>query len=383
MKIPFNVPYLTGKEEGYMLEALRSRRHCGNHAFGQRCIALMKESYGFHEVFLTPSATAGLEMGCLLADLQPGDEVILPSYTFSSTGNAVVLTGAKPVFCEVDPRTMNADLEHMAALVTARTKLLMPIDYAGIPCDRKAVNALAAKHGLKVLVDAAQSFHSFLDGEPCGAGTDMTAFSFHETKNLSCGEGGALVVNRPEWIERARFLQEKGTDRSLVLAGVRSKYSWVDKGSSFLLSDILAGMLLAQLEEVDAITDKRRKVAAAFMELYGTYEAAGAVQIPHFPAGVRHNGHAVFVIFDTGANRDRYLSLLREKNVHPYIGYLPLHSSKMGRRYGYKPEDLPLTEDLAARIVRLPLYADLADVGLDYCLESMHEVLAMLYGRID
>jgi len=382
VKIPFNIPYLTGKEEAYMLEAVRSRRHCGNHSFGQRCIALMKEKYGFHEVFLTSSATSALEMGCLLAGLEPGDEVILPSYTFSSTGNAVVLTGARPVFCEVDPRTMNVDLRHMESLITERTKLLLPIDYAGIPCDRKAIKALAEQHGLKVLVDAAQSFHSFLDGEPCGAGSDMAAFSFHETKNLSCGEGGALVVNQPEWVERARFLQEKGTDRSLVLAGVRSKYSWVDKGSSFLLADILAGMLLAQLEDVETITDKRRKVAEAYHELYGTFEKAGALQIPHLPQGTRHNGHAVFVIFDTSANRDRYLALLREKDVHPYIGYLPLHSSKMGARYGCKPEDLPLTEDLAGRIVRLPLYADLADTGLDYCLTAMREVLTVLYGAV-
>jgi dTDP-4-amino-4,6-dideoxygalactose transaminase len=267
----------------------------------------------------------------------------------------------------------------MGSLVTERTKLLLPIDYAGIPCDRQGINALAEKHGLKVLVDAAQSFHSFLNDVPCGAGSDMAAFSFHETKNLSCGEGGALVVNRPEWIERARFLQEKGTDRSLVLAGLRSKYSWVDKGSSYLLADILAGMLLAQLEDVETITDKRRKVATAYHELYGPYEKAGALQIPHHPSGTRHNGHAVFVIFDTSANRDRYLALLREKNVHSYIGYLPLHSSKMGIRYGYKPEDLPITESLASRIVRLPLYADLADTGLDYCLNSMQEVLREIY----
>ena len=381
MNIPFNVPYLTGKEEAYMTEALRSRRHCGNHAFGKRCIDFMKARYGFHEVFLTPSATAALEMGCLLADLQPGDEVILPSYTFSSTGNAVVLTGARPVFCEVDPRTMNVDVRHMESLITEKTKMLLPIDYAGIPCDRGGVNALAGKHGLKVMIDAAQSFHSFLNGEPCGAGTDMAVFSFHETKNLSCGEGGALVVNRPEWVQRAHFLQEKGTDRSLVLAGVRSKYWWVDKGSSFLLSDILAAMLLAQLEAVEDITNRRRKVAAAFMELYDAYEAIGAVRVPHPPAGSECNGHAVFVIFDTAGTRDRFLAMLREKSVHSYIGYLPLHSSPMGRRYGYRPEDLPLTEDLASRIVRLPLYADLADTGLDYAVESMQEVLTSLYGN--
>ena len=381
MKIPFNIPYLTGREEAYMVEALRSRRHCGNHRFGLRCIEFMKEKYGFHEVFLTPSATSALEMGALLADLKPGDEVVLPSYTFSSTGNAVVLTGARPVFCEVDPRTMNVDLRHMESLITEKTRMLLPIDYAGIPCDRPAIHALAKKHGLPVMVDGAQSFHSFLAGVPCGAGTDLTAFSFHETKNLSCGEGGALVVNRPEWVQRARFLQEKGTDRSLVLSGVRSKYWWVDKGSSFLLADMLAAMLWAQLEAVEVITGKRQTVAAAYLELYGAYERKGAVRVPHPPAGADCNGHAVFVIFDTAPNRDRYLALLRERDVHPYIGYLPLHSSPMGRRYGYAPEDLPLTEDLASRIVRLPLYADLADTGLDYCLDSMQAVMTTMYGK--
>ena len=380
MKIPFNIPYLAGNEEAFMIEALRSRRHCGNHRFTEKCVGFMKEKYGFHEVFLTPSGTAALEMGCLLADLRPGDEVVLPSYTFSSTGNAVVLTGAKPVFCEVDPKTMNVDLDHMASRITARTKMLLPIDYAGIPCERDAIRKMADARGLAVMVDAAQSFHSFYKGQPCGMGSDLAAFSFHETKNLSCGEGGALVVNRPEWVERARFLQEKGTDRSLVLSGVRSKYSWVDKGSSFLLSDILAAMLWAQLENVEAITQKRKKVAAAYRELYGPYEKTGAVRIPHPPEGADCNGHAVFAIFDTSANRDRYLALLREKDVHPYIGYLPLHSSKMGARFGYRPEDLPVTEDLASRIVRLPLYADLADAGLDYCLESMRAVLAAIYG---
>ena len=379
MKIPFNIPYLTGREEGYLLEAVRSRRHCGNHQFAERCIRFMKEKYGFHEVFLTPSATAALEMGALLADLKPGDEVVLPSYTFSSTGNAVVLTGATPVFCEVDPQTMNVDLDDMARRITPRTRLLLPIDYAGIPCEVDAVNALAQKHGIAVMVDAAQSSHSFYKGRPTGAGVDMAAFSFHETKNLSCGEGGALVVNRPEWVERARFLQEKGTDRSLVLSGVRSKYSWVDKGSSFLLADILAAMLWAQLEGVETITAKRRAVGEAYHRLYEPFERRGCLRIPHPPAHVQTNGHAFFVIFDTPANRDRFLALLRARDVHAYIGYLPLHSSKMGQRYGYQAQDLPRTEDLAARIVRLPFYADLHDTGLEYCLASMPAVLDEIY----
>jgi dTDP-4-amino-4,6-dideoxygalactose transaminase len=380
-RIPFNMPYLCGREESYMLEALHSRRHCGNHQFAQRCIEWMKAQYGFGEVFLTPSCTAALEMGALLAELKPGDEVIMPSYTFSSTANAVVLTGAKPVFCEVEPNTMNVDVEDMAARVTPRTRMLLPIDYAGIPCAIEDIIALARRHNLTVMVDAAQSFGSKYRNRACGAHPELAAFSFHETKNISCGEGGALIVNRPDWFERARFLQEKGTDRSLVLSGVRSKYSWVDKGSSFLLADLLAAMLWAQLQDSNTIVAKRRRVWAAYQALYEPYARAGYLSIPRPPNEAECNGHAFFVIFDSTERRESFLNGLRKKNIHAYIGYMPLHSSVMGRRLGYKPSDLPLTESLAGRIIRLPLYADLADCGLEYCLDGMQQVLRALYGQ--
>jgi dTDP-4-amino-4,6-dideoxygalactose transaminase len=339
----------------------------------------MKERYGFHEVFLVPSGTDALEMGALLADLRPGDEVILPSYTFSSTANAIVLCGAKPVFCEVESRTMNIDVDRIEELVTEKTKMILPIDYAGIPCEMDTINAIAKRHHLIVMDDAAQSFHSFYKGGACGTGVDLATFSFHETKNLSCGEGGALVVNRPEWVERARFLQEKGTDRSLVLSGVKSKYGWVDKGSSFLLSDILAAMLWAQLNNVDQIVQKRNKVAEEYRKLYQPYEDRGFLSIPHAPTDTDLNGHAFFVIFDTDANKDSFLSRLRDRRVHAYIGYVPLHSSKMGLSFGYRPSDLPVTEALANRVVRLPFYTALADEGLDYCIEAMHDVLDSIY----
>ena len=380
-KIPFNVPYLAGEEELYVLDALRSRAHCGNLAYAERCIALMKERYGFHSVFLTSSCTAAMEMGAILAELASGDEVILPSYTFSSTANAVVLRGAKPVFCDVDPATMNIDVSLIESLITEKTKMIVPIDYAGIPCEIAAVMEIAQRHGLTVMQDAAQSFHSYHKGDrACGLVAPMAAFSFHESKNATCGEGGALVVNDPGLVDRAHIVQEKGTDRSLVLKGVRNKYGWADIGSSFLLADILAAVLLAQIERMDEIVSKRGKVTAAYRELYSPYEKEGCLQTPKPPCGVRLNHHAFFVIFDTEEHQKCFLSLLRKRDIHAYIGYVPLHSYIMGRKFGYRPEDVPRTEDIARRIVRLPFYTDLADQGLDYCVEGMRAVLREIYG---
>jgi dTDP-4-amino-4,6-dideoxygalactose transaminase len=284
------------------------------------------------------------------------------------------------VFCEIEPDTMNLDVSRIEALVTPRTRMILPVDYMGIPCDIEPILDLAARHGLIVMEDAAQSFHSFYHGKPCGSLPSLAAFSFHESKNLSCGEGGALVVNDPVMAERAPLLQEKGTDRSLVLKGERVKYSWVDLGSSFLLADLLAAVLLAQLESIEAIVEKRSRVMAAYQALFAPYEERGCLRLPHPPASVRLNHHACFVIFDAAAHQEAFLALCRERDIHPYRGYLPLHSSAMGRRFGYRPEDLPLTEDLAARLVRLPFYTDLADRGLDYCRDGMSAVLRQLYG---
>ena len=218
--------------------------------------------------FLVPSGTAALEMGALLADISPGDEVILPSYTFSSTVNAIVIFGAKPVFCEIDKDTMNIDVSKIEALITPKTKMIIPIDYAGVSCEIDKIMTIANKYNLIVMQDCAQSYGSFYNGKPCGTQAHLATFSFHETKNFNSGEGGALVVNKEEWCERAHFLQEKGTDRRLVLKGVKNKYSWVDKGSSYLLSDLLASVLLAQLEKGDEIKELRAKITDAYTTLF-------------------------------------------------------------------------------------------------------------------
>ena len=339
----------------------------------------MKEKYGFGEVFLTPSCTAALEMGAVLANIGPGDEVILPSYTFSSTVNAVFLFGGTPVFCEVEPSTMNIDVSKIEALVTSKTKMILPIDYAGVPCEMDEIMQIANRYNLVVMQDCAQSYGSFYKGKACGTIPHLAAFSFHETKNFNAGEGGALAVNVPEWVERAYFLQEKGTDRRLVLNGVKNKYSWVDKGSSYLLSDILAAMLLAQLEQEEVIKSKRAKITEAYLDLFSKFVDRGNVKVFEPRSHHELNHHAFWVIFDSAGNKSIFMSKLREKQISVYIGYLPLHSSPMGLKLGFKAEDLPVTEDLALRITRLPFYTELADTGLDYCIDSMREVLNLIY----
>ena len=376
MIIPFNKPYASKNEEIYVLEALRSGKHCGNHSFCNRVIELMKKSHGFQEVFLTPSGTAALEMGAVLAGITHGDEVILPSYTFSSTVNAIVLFGATPVFCEVDPKTMNIGPKNIEQLITPKTKMIIPIDYAGVSCEIDQIMEIATKHNIIVMQDCAQSYGSYFKNKACGTQAHIAAFSFHETKNYNAGEGGALVVNVPEWVERAHFLQEKGTDRRLVLKGVKSKYSWVDVGSSYLLSDILAAMLFSQLESASEITNKRTIITNEYFKLFKNYSQIQFFQVPEY---VILNHHAFWVVFDTVEHQELFLTKLKKKNVYAYIGYLPLHSSEKGKTYGYKASDLPITEEYASKLVRLPFYTELSENGLDYCIQSMSEVLNEIY----
>jgi len=379
MQIPFNKVYFTGNEEKYILEALHSGKHCGNNNFCTKVINLMKQKHNFNEIFLTPSGTAALEMGALLANISPGDEIILPSYTFSSTVNSIAIFGAIPIFCEIEKDTMNIDVSKIEALITSKTKMIIPIDYAGVSCEIDQIMQIAKKYDLIVMQDCAQSYGSYFKGRACGTQAHIAAFSFHETKNFNAGEGGALVVNKTEWIERAHFLQEKGTDRRLVLKGVKNKYSWVDKGSSYLLSDILASILLAQLEKEDEIKQMRSKITTAYISLFSEFEKQNNLSFFKVPDYIKINHHAFWIIFDTQENSEFFMSKLREHSIYAYIGYLPLHSAPKGVEYGYKANDLPVTEDLGNRIVRLPFYTELGEVGLDYCINSMKSVLSEIY----
>lgn len=380
MKIPFNKTYLTGDEEKYVHEALLSGHVCGNNEFCKKILAMMNEKYGYDSAFLVPSGTAALEMGVVLADIQPGDEVIVPSYTFSSTVNAIVLFGGFPVFCDVDPKTMNIDYTNIESLITPKTKMIMPIDYAGVPCDIDEIMEIANRHHLIVFQDCAQSYGSYYKGVPSGKKAHIAAFSFHETKNYSAGEGGLLINNVPEWHERATFLQEKGTDRSLVINGQKNKYSWVDKGSSYLLSDLLAAVLYAQLQHEEEIKVKRAKLTDAYLELFKPYAEKGIISVFQPQDYVQLNHHAFWAIFPNLEEKLTFMNKLKEKEIYVYIGYMPLHSAPYGQKLGYKPEDVPLTEDLGNRIVRLPFYTSLADEGLDYTIENMKAVLTEMYG---
>lgn len=379
MKIPFNSVYKTGREIKYVNKSIRSANHSGNRIYGKRVTALIKEKYFYDEVFLTPSCTAALEMGALLANIQPGDEVIIPSYTFSSTVNSVVIFGAKPIFCEISPETMNIDVSKIEKLITPRTKMIIPIDYGGVSCEIDRIMEIAERHKLIVMQDCAQSYGSLYKGKPTGREPHLACFSFHETKNYSCGEGGALIVNVPEWKERASYLQEKGTDRTKVLHGVQDRYSWVDVGSSYLLSDILAAMLLAQLEAEDEIREKRRVITAAYKALLKPYFEKGLIRTSSYGNEHEINHHAFWIVLDTSLNRDKFIQILKENDILAYIGYIPLHSSKMGRSFGYSEEDLPITTDMASRLVRLPFYTSLSDNGLNYCCLKIKEALDIIF----
>lgn len=377
MIVPFNKPFIAPKEKENIAEVLESGKLSGNNRMGQKAIDLIADKIGHKNIFLVPSGTSALEMGVWLSDLEPGDEVIMPSYTFSSTANAVVLARAKPVFCEIDPYTMNVNVDHMNSLINHKTKLLLPIDYAGLPCDIDSICSIAKKNNLITMFDSAQSFGSFYKGKACGSFGDLAAFSFHETKNISCGEGGALVVNNSAWIERAHFLQEKGTDRRLVLFGLKSKYHWVDIGSSYLLSDILAAVLVAQLEAEDEITKKRKEVVENYINTLKPYKERGLLQYSPYNETMNVNYHAFWVIFQDKNICERFIISLKEKSVYAYIGYVPLHSSPMGLKLGYHANDLPITEDVASRIVRLPLYPGLIN-SIDYCLDHIKKALSEL-----
>ncbi|MCL2539188.1 MAG: dTDP-4-amino-4,6-dideoxygalactose transaminase [Oscillospiraceae bacterium] len=344
---------------------------CGDGPFTKRATSLFMEKTGLSCALLTTSCTHALELSALLAGVGAGDEVILPSFTFSSTANAFILRGAKLRFCEIDPSTMNADAAHMASLVNDRTKVLAPIDYAGVACDIDAMNDIAKKHGLTIVQDAAQAVGSRYKGRPVGADADFACYSFHETKNYVMGEGGAIHIKDPKLYERAEILREKGTDRSRFWRGEVDKYSWHDLGSSFLPSDILAAMLLGQLTRFEEILKKRMYAWDFFDDGLKDLESAGKLRRPVIPQYAQHNAHLFYIILNSSRERDELHDYLREKGVGAVIHYVPLHSSSFGLAMGNKPEDLPLTEDRASRLLRLPLYPDLKEEECSQIVNSV------------
>jgi dTDP-4-amino-4,6-dideoxygalactose transaminase len=360
---------------GYVRRAVAAGRIGADGPFTRGCARLLEERFGIARVLMTPSCTAALELAAMLCGLGPGDEVILPSFTFVSTANAVARLGARPVFVEVRPDTLNLDESRVAAAITPRTRAIIPVHYAGVGCAMDEILAVAEAHGLCVIEDAAQGVNAFVDGRALGSIGGLGTYSFHETKNFTCGEGGALCVNDPALIARAEILRDKGTDRARFLRGEVDKYTWVDVGSSYLPGEIACAFLLAQLEAMDAITEARRQVDALYRDRLAVLEEEGLARLPHVPAGCAPNYHNFFLILPDPEARDALMDDLRRRGIASAFHYIPLHSSPMGRRLGYRAEDLPLTEDLSRRLLRLPFHTAMDEEAVDEVAGAVLEYL--------
>jgi dTDP-4-amino-4,6-dideoxygalactose transaminase len=373
--IGFNRPTLAGKEFAYIREALERLHLSGNGHFTHRCQALIQRQLGGGRVLLTHSCTAALEMAAILAGIGPGDEVIMPSFTFTSTANAVVLRGGVPVFIDIRPDTLNLDEELIEAAITPRTRAIYVVHYAGVSADMDRIMAIAGDHGLIVLEDAAQAMHAAWKDRPLGSFGAFAAFSYHETKNVISGEGGALVVNDPTASVRAEIIWEKGTNRAQFQRGEVSKYTWVDIGSSYLPSEITAAFLLAQLEAGPAITETRLAAWQRYHAALEPLERAERLRRPVIPAACTHNGHIYYILAPDETARDRTLIELAARGVDAVMHYVPLHSSSAGMRLGRTDGPLPRTDDIAARLIRLPLHAKLDGPAQDQVIDAVTEVL--------
>ena len=354
--IPFNVPPCTGNEMKYIGEAVASHKICGDGQFTKRCSAWMEERFGAHKVLLTTSGTTALDMASLLCELQPGDEVILPSFTFSSTANAFVNYGAKLVFVDIRPDTMNIDETKIEAAITDRTKAIVVMHYAGVACEMDTIMAIARKHRLLVIEDAAQAVMSSYKGKALGTIGDFGCYSFHETKNYSMGEGGAILINTPEYVERAEILREKGTDRARFFRGQVDKYTWVDLGDSFLPSELNAAYLWAQLEMADEINEDRLSSWKSYYDAFADLKKKGLVTLPAVPEGCVHNAHMFYLKCRDLEERTALIAFLKERDILAVFHYVPLHSAPAGLRFGrFSGEDVYTTRE-SDRLVRLPLY---------------------------
>ena len=354
--IPFNVPPCTGNEMKYIGEAVASHKICGDGQFTKKCSAWMEERFGAHKVLLTTSGTTALDMASLLCELQPGDEVILPSFTFSSTANAFVNYGAKLVFVDIRPDTMNIDETKIEAAITDRTKAIVVMHYAGVACEMDTIMAIARKHRLLVIEDAAQAVMSSYKGKALGTIGDFGCYSFHETKNYSMGEGGAILINTPEYVERAEILREKGTDRARFFRGQVDKYTWVDLGDSFLPSELNAAYLWAQLEMADEINEDRLSSWKSYYDAFADLEKRGLVTLPAVPEGCVHNAHMFYLKCRDLEERTALIAFLKERDILAVFHYVPLHSAPAGLRFGrFSGEDVYTTRE-SDRLVRLPLY---------------------------
>lgn len=361
MNIPFNKPYMTGKELWYISQAHASGHLAGDGQFTKKCNTWLEQRTGAQKALLTHSCTAALEMAAILADIKPGDEVIMPSYTFVSTANAFVLRGTTPVFVDIRPDTLNIDETKIEAAITPRTRAIVPVHYAGVGCEMDTIMDIARRHNLLVIEDAAQGIMSTYKGRPLGSIGHMAGLSFHETKNIISGEGGALLINDSRFVERAEIIREKGTNRSQFFRGQVDKYTWVDIGSSYLPGEILAAFLWAQMEEADSITKRRLDIWSNYHQWFTNLEKAEKIRRPIVPKECAHNAHMYYLLFTDLAKRTAFMDQLKAKGIYAVFHYIPLHSSPCGKSIGRTYGVMNNTDKVSDCLVRLPLWLGLEE----------------------
>ncbi len=359
--IDFNRPALLGNELAYITEAVHRMQISGDGYFTQRCHALLQAELGVPKVLLTTSCTHALEMAALLLNIQPGDQVIVPSFTFVSTVNAFVLRGSQPVFIDIRPDTLNLDESQLEGLVNERTRAILPVHYAGVGCEMDTILEIAGRYNIPVVEDNAQGLFGRYHGRPLGTFGSMATLSFHETKNISCGEGGALLINDPAYIDRAEIIREKGTNRSRFFRGQVDKYTWVDIGSSYLPSDILAAFLYAQLEKRFEIQERRKRIWERYHQELADWAQQAGMRLPVIPAHCEQPYHMYYLLVPSLEFRQALIAHLRDRGIQSVFHYLPLHLSDMGRRVGGRPGDCPVTEDVSDRLLRLPFHTHLEE----------------------
>lgn len=371
LKVDFNRPMIMGNEFEYMRQAIENRHISGDGPFTKKCHAFFEKELGVQKALLTTSCTHALEMSAILLEIQAGDEVIFPDFTFVSTVNAFVLRGAKPIFLDIRPDTLNLDESQLEAAITPRTKAIVPVHYAGVGCEMDAILEIADRYRIAVVEDNAHGLFGKYKGKYLGTFGVMATQSFHETKNFSCGEGGALLLNDPFLTERAEIIREKGTNRARFFRGQVDKYTWVDIGSSYLPSDILAAFLYAQLEQHEKIQEHRKHIWGIYQAGLEDWAAAHNVRLPHIPDHCEQSYHMFYLLFPNLNLRQRFISFLRERGIYSVFHYLPLHLSEMGRKFGGREKDLPITESVSDSLVRLPFHNALTGNEQEQVIEAI------------
>lgn len=379
--IPFNHPHTTGRELEAIADAISLGHIAADGSYSERCRTLLQEMLGCPQALVVHSCTAALELSALLLDVGPGDEVIMPSYTFVTTATAFALRGATPVFVDIRPDTLNLDEKLVEAAITSQTRAIVAVHYAGVACDMDALGAVARRYALPIVEDAAQGICATYRGRPLGTIGDLGSISFHETKNVTCGHGGLLIVNDEQFIEQAEILRDKGTNRSSFVRGEVDKYTWLDIGSSYAISDLAAAFLWPQLEDSASITRSRRELWETYQSAFADLEAAGLVRRPIVPSECGHNAHMYYLLVGSRTARDHLISELNEVGINAVFHYIPLHSSPGGRKYGRAHGSLNVTDEMSGRLIRMPLWNDMTTAMIERVVEAVTEVLSRSFSR--